>query len=290
MKYFRTLFHINTLEADMLQVSRELLSDMMGECGYESFVDTDDGLEGYVQQDFYDESLVSGAIAEFPLENVEITFATEEIEDQDWNETWEMEEGFEPIIIDGHLVVYDALHTDASKLDNSYRIEIGIRARNAFGTGTHETTRMMLSTIMSLPMTGKRVLDCGCGTGILAIAALKCGATEAVSYDIDEWSVENTRHNAVLNGVGDEIMVCEGDANVLSHVSGVFDVVFANINRNILLADMPSFRDVMAPNAKLVISGFYSDDVDMLCEKAESLGLSLESRKEDNDWQCLIFG
>src|SRR3712207_2646095 len=115
----------------------------------------------------------------------------------------------------------------------------------SFGTGTHETTRMILAQLLKTSLEGKRVLDCGCGTGILGIAASKLGAEDVVAYDIDEWSVKNTEHNAVLNGVNN-LSVVEGDASVLSHVSGMFDIVLANINRNILLSDMSKFKEVMS--------------------------------------------
>ena len=142
---------------------------------------------------------------------------------------------------------------------------------------------MIVSSILSMPMSGRRVLDCGCGTGILGIAALKCGASEVVAYDIDEFSTENARHNAVLNGVGDKVDILLGSAGVLSHVEGIFDVVLANINRNVLLADMESFRSVMAQGAALVLSGFYEEDAPMLLQKAETLGL------HDNNWCCLCL-
>lgn len=287
MLYFKTLFTITSADAQLIEPARELLSAFAGECGYESFMETDEGLEGYIQQDFYDEQMLADCLADFPMEGVTITYTTEAIEDQDWNETWETEQGFEPIVVDEKLVIYDALHTDPSSLGRDYDIEIGIRARNAFGTGTHETTRMMLRSILATEMTGKRVLDCGCGTGILGIAALKCGAKEVVAYDIDEWSVENTKYNSMLNGVGDGIAVLEGDASVLSGVEGTFDVILANINRNILLNDMPAFREKMNEGDTLLLSGFYAEDVPLLEAKACELGLSLRSQHSDNDWTQL---
>lgn len=287
MKYFSTHFIIKSEDDVQKQTSREILAAIAGECGYETFIDTDEGVDGYVQVDLYDESLLKNMLEDFPVENVEISFTTEEVEDQDWNETWEQEQGFEPIEIDGKLVVYDVLHTDAASLDAP--MTIGIHARNAFGTGTHETTRMMLSSISNMPLEGKRVLDCGCGTGILAIAALKCGAKEAVGYDIDEWSVENTRHNAELNGVGENVHVFEGDSKVLSHVDGVFDVVMANIFREILLADMEQFKSVMNHNACLLLSGFYEEDAPLLIEKAQTLGLKHEKTVKDGEWCHLVL-
>lgn len=276
-----------------MQPAREITAAIAGECGYETFLDTDSGVDGYVQVDFYDEPAIREALAEFPMDDVTVTFETEEVEDKDWNETWEQEEGFAPINIDDRLVIYDVLHpSDNTPTPNTQHpapITIGIEARNAFGTGTHETTQMIVGALLDMDIKGKRVLDCGCGTGILAITALKCGAADAVAYDIDEWSADNTRHNAEINGVADRIEVFEGNAHVLSHISGVFDVVLANINRNILLNDMPSFREVMAHGGTLILSGFYEEDVPLLVEKAESLGLSLKEKKEEGEWRMLEF-
>ena len=276
-----------------MQPAREITAALAGECGYETFLDTDSGVDGYVQVDFYDESAMRKALAEFPMDDVTVTFETEEVEDKDWNETWEQEEGFAPINIDDRLVIYDVLHpSDNIPTPNTQHptpITIGIEARNAFGTGTHETTQMIVGMLLDMDLKGKRVLDCGCGTGILAITALKCGAADAVAYDIDEWSADNARHNAEINGVADRIEVFEGNAHVLSHISGVFDVVLANINRNILLNDMPAFREVMAHGGTLILSGFYEEDIHLLVEKAESLGLSLKEKKEEREWRMLYF-
>ena len=180
-------------------------------------------------------------------------------------------------------------------LDGSL-LEIEIDARQAFGTGTHETTRMICAELFSLLTphsslleSNSTLLDCGTGTGILSICALKLGATEAVGYDIDEWSVDNARHNAVINHVDDRFTALLGDATILNKVEGSFDIVVANINRNILLADMPAFRQKMAPGATLILSGFYTADSPLLIEKAQSLGLTLQKQKEDHDWACLVF-
>ena len=287
MKYLSTTFKIECPSSDLLQPCRELLADSCGEVGYESFMDSDDGIIGYIQQENYSEPHVRELIASFPIAGVTITYNTEEIPDQDWNETWEAE-GFEPIVVDGKVTIYDAHHVEDAEQFSS-PIQIGIQARNAFGTGNHETTRMIVSTLLELPLTGRRVLDCGCGTGILDITAIKCGAASVVAYDIDEFSSDNARHNAVLNGVGEQIDVLLGNANVLSHVEGIFDVVLANINRNVLLQDMEAFHNVMASGASLVLSGFYTEDAPMLLQKAETLGLHEVSRKVDNNWCCLLL-
>jgi len=140
-----------------------------------------------------------------------------------------------------------------------------------------------------LELGGKRVLDCGTGTGILGIAALKLGAQEAVGYDIDEWSADNARHNAVINMVDNQFTSLLGDASILKEVEGQFDVVLANINRNILLNDMEAFVSKMAPSATLLLSGFYEQDIPMLEEKAQSLGLIKKAQQHDGDWACLKF-
>ena len=189
------------------------------------------------------------------------------------------------------LLEKDAKHPELYP-DTSNRpdiIEIGIEAKLAFGTGNHETTRMIISQLLQMPVKTKRVLDCGTGTGILGLTASKLGAKDVVGYDIDEWSVENAKHNAVLNGV-ENMEVLFGNCNVLTHVSGVFDVVMANINRNILLNDMRLFRNVMNIGGTLILSGFYEEDVPVLLEKAAELGLHEVTRQVDNNWTCLVLG
>lgn len=288
MKYLLTRFGIACPSQDLLQPCRELLADACGECGYESFEDTDDGVIGYIQRDAYNEELVEQAIADFPIKDATIIYKTEEIPDQDWNEAWE-QEGFSPIVVEDKVTVYDARNTAEEDAHFPTPINIGIQASNAFGTGTHETTRMIISTLLHLSLKDKRILDCGCGTGILAITALKCGAGSAVGYDIDEWSVDNAMHNARLNGEEEHMEVLFGNSSVLSHVDGLFDVVMANINRNILLADLPHFSSVMAGKGTLILSGFYESDAPMLLEAAKPLGLHEVSRKTDNDWCCLVM-
>ncbi len=168
-------------------------------------------------------------------------------------------------------------------------MQVEIDAKLAFGTGTHETTKMMARQLLALDLKGKRILDCGCGTGILGIIALKYGANKVVGYDIDEWSADNARHNAVINYVGDQYDARLGDVSVLENNPERFDVIVANINRNILLADMPSWHRLAAPHSTLILSGFYTTDIDVLVEKASSLGMTLRTKTNDGDWACLVF-
>ena len=277
------------------QDAQDILSALAGEAGFETFEETATGLKGYVQQALFDEDTLQQVLEGFPFENVTLSYSIQEAEDKDWNEQWE-QEGFEPIIINlppskgkGNLIIHDDRHLPSDNNLQPSSIMIEIDAHLAFGTGTHETTRMICGMLLDMQLDGLRVLDCGCGTGILGICALKVGAASVVGYDIDEWSADNTRHNAVINRVDDRLTALCGDANVLSGFSAEFNVVLANINRNILLNDMERFRNVMAPHAQLVLSGFYKKDCALLESKAQTLGLSLKATRSDGDWACLLF-
>lgn len=286
MKYLVAKFTIKTGEEQM-QICRDLLADSAACAGFESFEENEEGLEGYVQKELFDKESLDASIQDFPIEGTEITYTIEDVEDKDWNQEWE-EQGFEPICVDDQILIYDAKHPDLHSTTSPDHIEIGIEAKLAFGTGNHETTRMIVSTLLNTNLNKKRVLDCGCGTGILGIVAAKLGASEIIGYDIDEWSVENARHNAVLNGV-DNLEVYFGNASVINHINGFFDVVLANINRNILLADMKAFRSVLMDGGYLILSGFYEEDVPILLEKAQELGMQEVSRRSDNNWTCLVL-
>ena len=295
MKYFEVEFTLTPCS----QVAQDLLSALAGEAGFETFEETATGLLGYVQQSLLDEAALKQTIDGFPLENISITYKVREAEDRDWNEQWE-QEGFEPIVIRGErkevrgekeevrditLVIHDGRHLPAEMP----ALAIEIDAKNAFGTGTHETTRMICQTLLEMPLEGKRILDCGCGTGILGICALNLGATSCLSYDIDEWSADNTRHNAVINQVDGRLQAQCGDSSVLSGLAAEFDVVLANINRNILLGDMSRFVSVMAPEGTLILSGFYQSDIHMLEAKANTLGLTLCATKHDGEWAMTVY-
>lgn len=287
MKYYVANFDIECAE-ELLQPARELLSAAACEAGFEAFEDTDNGIAGYVQRQLYDKEALDAAIADYMPEGTQVTYNIEEVPDQDWNQDWE-DQGFEPIGVSDHLVIYDAKHTDMSMFAGDDGVmRIFIEARNAFGTGTHQTTRMILRRLLGMDLTGKSVLDCGCGTGILGIVALRLGANRVLGYDIDEWSSENAKHNAALNGV-DNLDVLLGDASVLDGVKEEFDVVIANINRNILLNDMKAFRSHLKTGGRLILSGFYETDVPMLEQAAQSNGLTIIDVVTDGEWACTMF-
>ncbi len=291
MKYYKVIFTISLPGgADLLQDARDVLAALAGEAGLESFEETEQGLTGYAQQTLFDQPLLEQLTADFPLPSCTVTFSVAEAEDRDWNEAWE-QAGFDPICLPlptergGTIVVHDTRHPVPAT--GQPITDIVIEARMAFGTGTHETTRMMVAGLAGMPLEGKRLLDCGTGTGILSVAALKLGARQAVGYDIDEWSAENARHNAALNGVADRFTALLGDVSILENVEGGFDIVVANINRNILLADLPQIAAKLKHGGRLLMSGFYTSDVPCLVEKAGEQGLSVEATMQDGNWALM---
>ncbi|EFZ36231.1 ribosomal protein L11 methyltransferase [Hoylesella oralis ATCC 33269] len=283
MKYYVVDFIISCKE-EIKDMAKELLADAAGEAGFESFEDTENGIKGYVQTDMLDHNMLGELIRNFILPDVNISYTLSPMEDRNWNEEWE-KQGFEPIVIGNDIVIYDAKH---DSLTDDDKITIGIDTKQAFGTGTHETTRMIISALLTIDIKEKRILDCGCGTGILGIAALKLGAAQAVGYDIDEWSVNNSKHNAQINRI-DNMQVLHGNVHVLTHVNGIFDIVLANINRNILLADLPAFKEVLSKQGTIILSGFYTEDVPVLTTKAEELGLSKVKEMTNNNWACIVL-
>jgi ribosomal protein L11 methyltransferase len=271
------------LDDELMQTGRDIVAAMAGEAGFESFEETPHGIDGYIQTSLFSQEAIEGLAEAVPLD-IKVTFTVSEAEDKDWNETWE-NEGFTPIVIGKECVIHDMRQPyTGPALD----MDITIDAKMSFGTGTHATTRMVVAELLRNDLQGKRVLDCGCGTGILSIVASKRGASKVVGYDIDEWSVANTLHNAELNRVYN-VDVLHGDIHVLSHINGLFDVIVANINRNVLLADMADMKDVMHAGALLVLSGFYNSDSMMIAERAGKMGLSLVSTETEDDWCCLTF-
>lgn len=221
---------------------------------------------------------------DFPLADACISFHSKVAEYKDWNSEWE-ENGYEPIIIDNKCIIHDTKHT----VNENYNIDITIDAKLAFGTGTHQTTRMIVTQLLNMNITGKKVLDCGCGTGILSFVAVESGASGATGYDIDEWSVNNAIHNAELNNIiSFETLL--GDASLLGNkITGPFEIVIANINRNILQTDMSAFVSVMTSDATLILSGFYDEDSVLLINQAKTFGMRLIHKATDDNWCCLVF-
>lgn len=281
MKYFEVDFQLSPCSQD----ARDIMAALAAEAGFETFEETAGGLRGYVQQPLFDQPMLDGLIAAFPMAGTQVSYAVGEAEDKDWNAQWE-QEGFAPILVgDGRLVIHDGRHLPQVQAAT----EVEIDARLAFGTGTHETTQMICEWLLDTPLQGAHVVDAGCGTGILGIVALKLGADRVTAYDIDEWSSDNTRHNAVINRVDSRLSVHCGDASLLDGESVQYDLVLANINRNILLADMERFHWVMKHGARLILSGFYTADIPLLEERGSTLGLTAVGTRNNGEWASLAL-
>lgn len=277
MKYFELDFKITPFSTD----AADLLMTLVGEAGLESFVETEDGFKGYAQERLFHQETLDEMVEAFPFIDHQVTYTIVEAEDKNWNEQWE-KEGFKPVVIADRVLV-----TNQQDAASSYDYKIIIDPHQAFGTGGHQTTGMIIERLLHMDLAGLDVLDAGCGTGILSIFALMRGAKHVFAYDIDNWSVRNTLENVALNSVA-PIDVVEGDASVLTEGLS-YDVVLANINRNILLADMPAFRSVMHKGSRLVLSGFYLEDIESLKAKAAELGLTFVNQTERENWASLMF-
>lgn len=280
MKYLEAVFAIKPYS----ESNADILKALAGEGGFESFTDTADGMKAYIQEENYDQQQVEEALHSFPLE-FDFSFSIHPAEDKDWNETWE-KEGFEPVFLgkNKEIVVHDILHP----VENILSYEILIEPRLAFGTGTHETTGMLLEMLLEEDLDGKSVLDMGCGTGILGIFCCMRNAQSVVGIDIDEWSVRNARENACLNHMENKMSFFKGDSGSLSDKNGVFSLAIANINRNILLRDLPFYASALKEkDAVLYLSGFYVEDAKSLLEKAALYGFHKAEEHTVNNWCAL---
>ena len=265
------------------QDAADVLSAMLAEIGFESFSVTEDGLLAYIQQSVWSEDKMQEVVQDFCLPGVSISYSKAEAPDEDWNQVWE-EEGFQPVLVGDEIVVHDVKHADVPPA----KYDIVITPRLAFGTGSHETTRLILRTLAQLDLQGKHVIDAGTGTGILAIMAIKRGAKSVFAYDIDEWSVENTKDNLLLNHITTSVSVFCGDSSVLEGQPKA-DLLIANINRNILLGDLPRFASSLKPKGQMILSGFYLQDIPALTEAASKLGFSLLQTESEEEWAMLLF-
>lgn len=260
-----------------LQPAVEILIAELGYTGFESFVETEEGVTAYIQkEEFYDTILDDIQILK--SDEFEILQTSEEIEQTNWNEEWE--KNFNPIVVDKLVTVRAPFH---SKPDTKY--DLVIEPKMSFGTGHHETTHMMIQHILENDMEGKSVLDMGCGTGVLAILAEKRGAIQLDAIDIDNWCYLNSLENVERNGC-DHISVCEGDVSVIKNS---YDVIIANINRNILLQDIPVYAKHLNEQGKLFLSGFYDEDFDVISEKCKENGLNFIDKKQKNKWIAVKF-
>ncbi|MBK6282639.1 MAG: 50S ribosomal protein L11 methyltransferase [Draconibacterium sp.] len=276
MDYYKITIEITPFEEWL----RDVLVAQLAEIGFDSFVETGTGTEAFIQVNSFME-----ADFEFVLDSFQddFSFSTKKelIKSQNWNEEWE-KNYFKPLVINNECVIRAPFHTDFPKA----KYEIIIEPNMAFGTGNHETTSMMVETILENNMENKNVLDMGCGTGILGILASMKGAKKVTAIDIDEWSFNGSNENAALNNIKN-MLVKQGDAGLLGNEK--YDIIFANIHKNVLLSDMEAYCNVLNSNGLLVMSGFYTEDIPEIKTKAENLGLKDSGFKTKNNWVAYAF-
>ena len=273
MNYIEYNFTVSPTE-----MGAEILMAELAEVGFDSFEDTPTGIKAYIPKDSWNEHILQDI---YLLSNPEFTISYQitEIEQVNWNEEWE--KNFSPIVVEDLCTVRANFHP----VPNT-RYDIVITPKMSFGTGHHETTYMMLQQLLPLSLEGTKVLDMGCGTGILAIMAALRGARDITAIDIDPWCVENATENVQQNNCS-FITIKEGDVSLIAGEQ--YNLILANINRNILLSDIPAYTQALLPQGLLLVSGFYEEDLPAIKEKCQEEGLTYLSHIERNRWVSAKF-
>ena len=258
---------------------KDMFIELLGNIGFDSFMDTDDGFEAYCQEPVLDETELNEVLQMEQFANVKF-LKKELIPDQDWNATWEA--SYEPVIINELCRIRAPFH----KVEGTYKYDLVIEPKMSFGTAHHETTSQIIELMLQSEFSGLNVLDMGSGTGVLAILAKKLGSAMTVAIDNDEWAYRNALDNIRLNDEN-EIVVELGDATSLNDRQ--FDVILANINRNILLRDMKEYVKSLVENGRIFFSGFYEEDLVLITKEAEHLGLKYVNHVTKNNWTAAVF-
>lgn len=267
-----------TFKVSPKEPATEILIAELGEVGFESFVENEEGVEAFIQKTDWN-SQVLDDIYVLNSKEFEISYEMQEIEQTNWNIEWE--KNFNPIQVDGLVSIRAPFHENPN-----LKYDIVIEPKMSFGTGHHETTHMMVQHLLDLDVAGKKVLDMGCGTGILAIFAEMKGAKPIDAIDIDNWCYQNSLENVERNNCK-HIAVYEGDASLLKNKK--YEVIIANINRNILLNDMHIYVDCLDENGVILLSGFYKEDIPVIDAEVSKYGLKLDKQIERNNWVSLKY-
>lgn len=261
------------------EVLKDMFMELLGTIGFDSFMDTEDGFEAYCQESALDETELDEILRMEQFANVSL-LKKELIPDQDWNATWEA--SYDPVIINELCRIRAPFH----KVEGTYKYDLVIEPKMSFGTAHHETTSQIIELMLQSEFSGLNVLDMGSGTGVLAILAKKLGSAMTVAIDNDEWAYRNALDNIRLNDEN-EIVVELGDASSLNDRQ--FDVILANINRNILLRDMKEYVKSLVENGRIFFSGFYEEDLVLITKEAEHLGLKYVNHVTKNNWTAAVF-
>jgi ribosomal protein L11 methyltransferase len=256
----------------------EILMAEIAEAGFDTFMETDKGFEAFVEEKKFDEAAIDAVKEKYKAVNP-LLFFYDQIKKQNWNEEWE--KNLEPIIVDNRCLIRAEFH----KIEKQYPYEIIITPKMSFGTGHHQTTYLMIQSQMDIDHTNKCVMDAGCGTAILSIMASKLKAKEVEAFDIDEWSIINGKEN-IANNHCHNIQIYQGKIADMKF-EGKFDMILANINKNILLAEMKSYASYLTGGGKLLISGFYIQDIDDLLQEALKHNLTEVTRRERETWAAV---
>lgn len=259
---------------------RDILIAELAEAGFDSFLETDTGIEAYITEDFFDRAFYEEILDKYKAV-AEISVEEGRMPKINWNEEWEKH--YDPIEVGDTVYVRASFHAPKEGVDH----EIVINPKMSFGTGHHATTYLMLSHQLNLDHSGKKVIDIGSGTGILAIMAHKLGATKIDALDIDEWCVENGEENFALNGLP-EVKMGLGTIREVAP-TGTYDIVLANINKNVLLDEMEVYADLVKTNGHLLLSGFYGHDIPDIVDKANAYGLELKDQQTRSEWAALVM-
>ena len=259
----------------------EILMAEIAEAGFDTFMETDKGFEAYVEMENYDKELLE-FIKEKYVAQTPLSFQQDRIPKQNWNEEWE--KNYKPIVVEDKCLI----RADFHKADRKYLYELIITPKMSFGTGHHQTTYLMIKNQMDIDHRGKRIMDAGCGTSILSVMASKLGAKEVEAFDIDEWSVSNGKENIEVNGC-ENIHQQQGKLSELD-IKGSFDIILANINKNVLLDEMRLYKKYLSPGGLLLLSGFYTSDIPDLVSEALANDLHELKRDEREEWAALVLG
>lgn len=264
----------------------EILVAFLSDQAYESFVYGEEGVTAYISEDKFDEDalvqILADVVAAEEAVDLQLDYEIRTVPEQNWNALWES--NFEPVRIGERLLIRAPFHAPVEGVEK----EIVMEPKMSFGTGHHATTYLMAESILDFPPVSARILDMGCGTGVLAILALMSGATEAFAVDVDHWCYQSTLENAQRNGVNQQLKAFLGDAGLLAEMP-VFDVIYANINRNILLADMATYVKHLNSGGYIFFSGIYSEDFAAIDDCARKLGLVHLNTREKSNWICVQY-
>ncbi len=262
----------------------DILDALLCDCGFESFVPTENGVSAFVKKELFDENAFKNVFELYEFSS-EYSWTSELIIGKDWNEEWE-KNFFKPMVIADKCVIHSSFHTDYPKME----YDITIDPKMAFGTGHHSTTNLIVTELLSMSLLGKKILDMGTGTGILSIVGVLHGAESAIGIEIDEAAYVNALENIDLNKVSDKITILKGDASQLNNYNlESFDIVLANINRNVILDDIDKYASMLKPNGFMLLSGFYREEAYMLIDAGRKHNLEMRSVKEDNNWALVVL-